>query len=72
MLIGICKIVDVGGELVTITIIGVGSEARGGGGVYSLYIPCTYLRQNAHFCVDFSLDGHLKNGHLLSTLFLAK
>ena len=38
--------------------------------MYSLYFPCTYLRQNAPFYVDFSLDGHLKNGHLLSTLFL--
>ena len=56
-----CKIVDVGGELVTITIRrGVWSPGGGGGGVYSLYFPCTYLRQNAPFLDDFSLDGILK------------
>ena len=28
--------------------------------MYSLYFPCTYLRQNAPFLDDFSLDGILK------------
>ena len=55
-----CKIVDVGGELVTITIRRGVWSPRGGGGVYSLYFPCTYLRQNAPFLDDFSLDGILK------------
>ena len=45
------------------------SEVWGGGGVlpiFSMYISASEFP----FYVDFSLDDHLKNGHLLSTLFI--
>ena len=45
---------------ITIRSATVGSEARG-------CTPYIFHVQNVHFYVDFSIDGHLKNGHLLST-----
>ena len=52
-------------------LLGVGFEIGGGGAVlhiFSMYISAS----ECPFYVDFSLDDHLKNWHLLSTLFLAK
>ena len=64
------EIVNVGGELVTITIRR-GVWSWGGGGVLPIFSMCISASE-CPFYVDFSLDDHLKNCHLLSTVFLAK
>ena len=66
-----CKIVDVGGELVTITIrilLGVGSEARrGGGGGCTPYIFHVHICARMPLYMTIFLSMHPQNGHQLSS-----